>query len=126
MMFSINVWMTLVIIVIIPVSFLSIRFITKHSQRYFLKQLEYKGSLNGQIEETFTGHDLIRAFNQEEISNKKFDEDNEKWYTHEWKSPPLNKLFLQVLIFCLIYQKMLEFHPISTPSLRTLLKKENC
>ena len=86
MMFTINIWMTLIIIVLIPVSFLSIRFITKHSQKYFLKQLEYKGSLNGQIEETFTGHDIIRAFNQEEISNKKFDEDNENWYTHEWKS----------------------------------------
>jgi ATP-binding cassette subfamily B protein len=48
--------------------------------------LEFKGSLNGQIEETFTGHDIIRAFNQEDISMERFENDNENWFTHEWKS----------------------------------------
>jgi ATP-binding cassette subfamily B protein len=46
----------------------------------------FKGSLNAQIEETFTGHDIIRAFNQEEISMEKFESDNERWFSHEWKS----------------------------------------
>ncbi len=86
MMLSINLWMTLATIVLVPVSFLVIRFITKHSQSYFLKQLVYKGSLNAQIEETFTGHDIIRAFNQEEPSIEKFNTDNDNWYSHEWKS----------------------------------------
>ena len=67
MMLSINVIMALATIVLVPIAFLVIKFITKHSQSYFLKQLEFKGSLNGQIEETLTGHDIIRAFNQEEI-----------------------------------------------------------
>ena len=86
MMLSINIWMTLATVILIPIAFLLIRFMTKFSQRYFLKQLEFKGSLNGQIEETFTGHDIIRAFNQEEISMEKFESDNENWFSHEWKS----------------------------------------
>ena len=86
MMLSINVWMTLATIILIPIAFLVIRFITKYSQSYFLKQLVHKGSLNAQIEETFTGHDIIRAFNQEDISMEKFEEDNEKWFDQEWKS----------------------------------------
>lgn len=86
MMLTINVWMTFATIILIPIAFLVIRFITKHSQSYFLKQLVFKGSLNGQIEETFTGHDIIRAFNQEEESIEKFNEDNDMWFDQEWKS----------------------------------------
>ena len=86
MMLSINIWMTLATIILIPIAFLVIRFITKYSQSYFLKQFVHKGSLNAQIEETFTGHDIIRAFNQEEISMEKFEGDNEKWFDQEWKS----------------------------------------
>jgi len=86
MMLSINIWMTLTTVILIPIAFLLIRFMTRYSQSYFLKQLEFKGSLNGQIEESFTGHDIIRAFNQEEISMEKFENDNENWFTHEWKS----------------------------------------
>ena len=86
MMLSINVWMTLTTVILIPISFVLIRFMTRYSQSYFLKQLEFKGSLNGQIEETFTGHDIIRAFNQEEISMDRFESDNDNWFTQEWKS----------------------------------------
>lgn len=86
MMLTINIWMTLATIILIPIAFLVIRFITKHSQSYFLKQLVFKGSLNAQIEETFTGHDIIRAFNQEDISIEKFNQDNNMWYDQEWKS----------------------------------------
>lgn len=86
MMLSINIWMTLTTVILIPIAFVLIRFMTQYSQKYFLKQLQFKGSLNGQIEETFTGHDIIRAFNQEEISMEKFENDNENWFTHEWKS----------------------------------------
>lgn len=86
MMLSINVWMTLATVILIPISFIVIRFITKHSQSYFLKQLTFKGSLNAQIEESFTGHDIIRTFNQEEIEMDNFEYDNENWFKHEWKS----------------------------------------
>ena len=86
MMLSINLWMTLATIVLVPISFVMILVVTKYSQSYFLKQLVYKGSLNAQIEETFTGHDIIRAFNQEDESIERFSEDNENWFVHEWKS----------------------------------------
>ncbi len=86
MMLTINVWMTLATVILVPIAFLLIRAMTRYSQKYFLKQLVFKGSLNAQIEETFTGHDIIRAFNQEEISMEKFESDNESWFSHEWKS----------------------------------------
>ena len=86
MMLSINLWLTLASVILIPISFLVIRFITKHSQSYFLKQLTFKGSLNAQIEETFTGHDIIRTFNQEDAEMEIFESDNENWFKHEWKS----------------------------------------
>ena len=86
MMLTINIWMTLTTIILVPIAFILIPLMTRYSQKYFLKQLTFKGSLNGQIEETFTGHDIIHAFNQEEISMEKFESDNENWFTHEWKS----------------------------------------
>ena len=86
MMLYLNVWMTLATIVLIPVSFLVIRFITKHSQSYFLKQLVYKGNLNAQIEETISGHDIVRVFSREAESIEEFSKDNEMWFDQEWKS----------------------------------------
>ena len=86
MMLYLNVWMTLATIILVPISFAIIAIVTKYSQSYFLKQLVFKGSLNAQVEETFTGHDIIRAFNQEDKSIERFESDNENWYTQEWKS----------------------------------------
>ena len=86
MMLSINVWLTLATIVLVPVAFFIIFKVTKFSQDYYLKQLEYRGRLNGQIEESFTGHEIIRSFNQEDESMDIFDEENENWYEQEWKS----------------------------------------
>ena len=92
MMLYLNVWMTLATIILVPISFIIIIIVTKYSQSYFLKQLVFKGSLNAQIEETFTGHDIIRAFNQEESTIEKFESDNENWYDQEWKSQFLSSL----------------------------------
>ena len=92
MMLYINIWMTLATVVLIPISFAIIIIMTKFSQSYFLKQLTYKGAVNGQIEETFTGHDIIRAFNQEESSIEKFERDSDMWYDQEWKSQFLSSL----------------------------------
>ncbi|MBR5504049.1 MAG: ABC transporter ATP-binding protein [Methanobrevibacter sp.] len=86
MMLSINLWLTLATIVLVPISFFIITKVTKFSQDYYLKQLEYRGRLNGQIEESFTGHEIIRSFNQEDESMEVFEEDNENWYEQEWKS----------------------------------------
>ena len=86
MMLSINLWLTLTTIILVPIAFFIIMKVTKFSQDYYLKQLEYRGRLNGQIEESFTGHEIIRSFNQEEESMNIFDEENENWYEQEWKS----------------------------------------
>ena len=86
MMLSINLWLTLTTIILVPIAFLIITYITKYSQDYYLKQLRYRGNLNGQIEESFTGHEIIRAFNQEAESMRIFEEENENWYEQEWKS----------------------------------------
>ncbi|MDO5860388.1 ABC transporter ATP-binding protein [Methanobrevibacter sp.] len=86
MMLSINLWMTLITIILVPIAFFIIIKVTKFSQDYYLKQLEYRGRLNGQIEESFTGHEIIRSFNQEDESMNIFEEENENWYEQEWKS----------------------------------------
>ena len=86
MMLSINLWMTLTVIVLVPIAFFIIIKVTKFSQNYYLKQLEYRGRLNGQIEESFTGHEIIRSFNREEESMNVFEDENENWYDQEWKS----------------------------------------
>ncbi len=104
MMLYINVWMTLVTIVLIPISFAIILIVTKFSQKYFLKQLTFKGKVNGQIEETFTGHDIIRAFNQEDESIEKFEIDNDNWYDQEWKSQFVSSLTGPIMNFISNFQ----------------------
>lgn len=107
MMLYINMWMTLATIILVPISFVIIILITKYSQSYFLKQLIFKGSLNAQIEETFTGHDIIRAFNQEEKAIAKFEKDNEEWYTQEWKSQFFSSLSGPIMNFISNFQYVL-------------------
>ena len=64
MMLSINVWMTLAALLILPVSMFIIQAVMKHSQKYFQAQQNYLGAVNGQIEENFGGHDVVRVFQQ--------------------------------------------------------------
>lgn len=99
MMLTINLWMTLVTIILVPVSFIVISVVVKRSQKYYQYQLKYKGSVNTQIEETFGGQDIIRAFNQEEESFNQFKEDNDKWYVHEWKSQFYSSLMGPIMNF---------------------------
>ena len=99
MMLSINLWMTIATIVLVPIAFFIIFKVTKFSQDYYLKQLEYRGRLNGQIEESFTGHEIIRSFNQEAESMDIFDEENENWYEQEWKSKFFSSLSAPLVHF---------------------------
>ena len=66
MMLSISWLMTLVALVILPISMLLISIIVKHSQKYFQAQQEYLGHVNGQVEEVYGGHNIVKAFNSEE------------------------------------------------------------
>lgn len=86
MMFTINVQMTLIALTIVPLSLLIIRYVVKHSQRYFRKQQEYLGHVNGHIEEVYSGHIVIKAFNGEAESIAKMKALNETLYDSAWKS----------------------------------------
>ena len=78
MMLSISPLMTLATLVILPVSMILISFVMKHSQKYFRGQQEYLGNVNGQVEEIYSGHNIIKAFNKEEDVIREFDTTNDK------------------------------------------------
>lgn len=86
MMLSISSLMTVIALLILPVSGGLIGFIIKHSQKYFVKQQEYLGHVNGQVEETFGGHQVVKLFGAEETFEKEFDRVNEELYDSAWKS----------------------------------------
>lgn len=99
MMLSINITLTVITVILVPISFLIISFIMKKSQKYYKNQLKYKGVVNAQIEETFSGQDIIRTFNQEESSFETFQKDNDKWYDFDWKSQFYSSLMGPVINF---------------------------
>ena len=86
MMLSINVVMTVVALLILPIASLITMFIVKHSQRYFADQQEYLGHVNGQIEEMYSGQNVIKVFNAEDKVIKNFEKDNEMLCSSGWKS----------------------------------------
>ena len=86
MMLSISPLMTLVALLILPISLGLISTIVKRSQRHFKNQQEYLGHVNGQVEEVYGGHNIVKAFNKEADVIKEFDETNEILYQSAWKS----------------------------------------
>ena len=86
MMLSISPLMTMVALLILPISLVLISFIVKHSQKYFKNQQEYLGHVNGQVEEVYGGHSIVKAFNKEKDVIAAFDRDNEILYQSAWKS----------------------------------------
>lgn len=99
MMFSINVWMTLVSLLILPLSVLLVGFVMKHSQRFFMDQQNWLGNVNGQVEEVYAGQNVIKAFNQEDKVMKKFREANGKLYESGWKSQFFSGMMMPVMQF---------------------------
>ncbi len=86
MMLSISVVMTVLALVVVPLSAVVIKLVVSRSQGHFKNQQKYLGLVNGHVEEMYTGHDIIKAFNREEESEKVFDEYNEKLCKAAWKS----------------------------------------
>ena len=86
MMLSINLWMTLAALVILPVSGMIIMNVMKHSQKYFAGQQKYLGEVNGQIEEVYGGHTIVKVFNKEEDAVDAFNQVNRELYNTAWKS----------------------------------------
>ena len=99
MMLSINVWMTLAALLILPVSMVIINFVMKHSQKYFRDQQSYLGKVNGQIEENYGGHNVVKVFNKEQDVVAEFEEDNKKLYESAWKSQFFSGMMMPVMQF---------------------------
>ncbi|GAA0802127.1 ABC transporter ATP-binding protein [Faecalicatena orotica] len=99
MMLSISPLMTVVALLILPISIGLISIIMKHSQKYFRGQQEYLGNVNGQVEEVYGGHNIIKAFNKEEDVITEFDETNNKLYDSAWKSQFISGMMMPIMQF---------------------------
>ena len=116
MMLSISPLMTLIAIVILPISMALISFVVKKSQKYFKDQQEYLGHINGQVEEVYGGHLVIKAFNREKDTIEEFNRTNEILYQSAWKSQFLSGMMQPIMMFV----GNLGYAPGQTPGLSTL------
>lgn len=99
MMLSISPLMTLATLVILPVSMILISFVMKHSQKYFRGQQEYLGNVNGQVEEIYSGHNIIKAFNKEKDVIREFDTTNDRLYDSAWRSQFFSGMMMPIMQF---------------------------
>lgn len=99
MMLSISPLMTVIALLILPISMGLISQIVRHSQRYFKAQQEYLGHVNGQVEEVYGGHNIVKAFNKEEEVIAAFDKDNDTLYSSAWKSQFLSGMMMPIMQF---------------------------
>jgi ATP-binding cassette, subfamily B, multidrug efflux pump len=99
MMLRISISMTLLALLILPISGVVVGLVIKKSQKYFGQQQEFLGHVNGQVEEIYGGHNIVKVFNKEEDSIREFDEKNEKLYESAWKSQFLSGLMMPVMQF---------------------------
>ena len=99
MMLSISPLMTVIAILILPFSMGLIGIIVKRSQRYFKEQQEYLGYVNGQVEEVYGGHNIVKAFNKEDDVIDEFDRDNDRLYRSAWKSQFLSGMMMPIMQF---------------------------
>ncbi len=99
MMLSISPLMTLIALVMLPISGIMIGLVVGKSQKYFVDQQKYLGDINGQIEEVYSGHNIVKAFNKEDDVLKDFDVTNEKLYTSAWKSQFISGMMHPIMVF---------------------------
>ena len=99
MMLSISWLMTLAALIVIPLSGIVVSVIVRQSQKYFKKQQDFLGNVNGHVEEMYGGHIVMKAFNGEEESVKKFDESNDKLFDVAWKSQFLSGMMMPIMMF---------------------------
>lgn len=99
MMLSISTLMTLVALLILPVSAILIGMIMKGSQKYFMAQQKYLGTVNGQVEEVFGGHNVVKLFNREEAALKEFSQSNDMLYESAWKSQFFSGMAQPIMAF---------------------------
>lgn len=99
MMLSISVPMTIVAMLVLPISGILIGTIVKKSQKYFSEQQEYLGHVNGQVEEIYGGHNIVKVFNAEEEVIKEFNQANDTLYNSAWKSQFLSGMMMPIMTF---------------------------
>lgn len=99
MMFSISWLLTLVTMVVLPLSALFISLVVKQSQKYFKQQQDYLGHVNGHVEEMYGSHIVMKAFNGEQKSVEEFDRSNDVLYSSAWKSQFLSGLLMPIMTF---------------------------
>lgn len=99
MMLSISPLMTVVALLILPISMTLISQIMKRSQKYFRGQQEYLGNVNGQVEEVYSGHNIVKAFNKEEDMIRTFEETNDRLYESAWKSQFFSGMMMPIMSF---------------------------
>ena len=99
MMLSISPLMTLTALLLLPISMGFISVIVKRSQKYFMSQQEYLGHVNGQVEEVYGGHNIVKAFNKEQDVIATFDKDNDMLYQSAWKSQFLSGMMMPIMQF---------------------------
>ena len=99
MMLSISPLMTLIAIVILPISAGLIGLVVKKSQKFFVAQQKYLGEINGQVEEVYSGHNIVKAYNKEEDVEQIFHETNNILYQSAWKSQFLSGLMQPIMTF---------------------------
>lgn len=99
MMLTISPLMTLIAFVVLPVSALLISIVVKHSQKYFFTQQEYLGKINGQVEEVFSGQNVVKVFNREDVVKEEFRKDNEVLYQSGWKSQFFSGMMQPIMMF---------------------------
>ena len=99
MMLSISPLMTLIALVVLPVSGLCVSLVVKKSQKHFITQQEYLGHINGQVEESYGGHLVIKAYNKEDEMIARFNRTNDVLYTSAWKSQFLSVIIIPIMQF---------------------------
>ncbi|MFC4617731.1 ABC transporter ATP-binding protein [Camelliibacillus cellulosilyticus] len=99
MMFWISPLMTIILLLTLPLSFVVIKMITKRSQRYFVAQQKHLGDLNGHVEEMYTGHAVVKAYNREKRSVEQFEVMNEKLYESGWKAQFISGIVMPLMMF---------------------------
>lgn len=99
MMLSISPWMTLILIVTLPLSFIVIKAVASRSQKHFMAQQASLGQLNGHVEEMYTGHKIVKAFGRERESVEDFNKINEKLYSSGWKAQFISGIIMPMMMF---------------------------
>ena len=99
MMLSISPLMTLIALVVLPVSGICVSLVVKKSQKHFITQQEYLGHINGQVEESYGGHLVIKAYNKEDEMISQFNQTNDVLYASAWKSQFLSGIMMPIMQF---------------------------